>query len=187
VTAEITPLVVKALPTAKRRQLRAVSKVLVRRKLAKELAQDIARARFISDACSIWRLTEEAGLTAKQALVLYLATGDHTGLAQLLYDVDSSSHNLWVTSARASLRKEISATLIQLAVHAARQIVDRGMISHSSVGRVLDEQAEWVDLWALAHQIPSERDRLPAMVVLTTRLRERLKGNPESGPRRGKR
>ena len=140
-----------------------------------ELAQAVTGLPAQANAFAIWLLSRESKLDPLDAVTIHFATADITGLAEVLAQVaDANPQTRWEAAALASLGPGIEHTLFRLA----------GRVAHSLKGKkptpervkaILVNELKLGALWDLAHQIQAEGVQIPALVVLTERLRARLR------------
>jgi len=139
-----------------------------------QLAKDIAGLEGQAHLFAIWQLARETGANAQQAVAVYFATADITGLAELLAQIDDATpQTRWEAAALASLGQGLGYTLFRLAVRVAQSLP--GGATREKVRGVLVDELKLGALWDLANQIQAEGVQIPALVVLTEKLRARLR------------
>ena len=140
-----------------------------------ELAEAVAGLPAQANGFAIWTLARETKLDATDAVAIHFATAEITGLAEVLAQVaDANPQTRWEAAALASLGPGIGHTLFRLAGRVAQSLAGKTP-THDRVRAVLVDELKLGALWDLAHQIQSEGVQIPALVVLTERLRARLR------------
>lgn len=140
-----------------------------------DLARDVAGTMAQSNAFAIWLLAQENKLDASDAVAIHSATAEITGLAEVLAQVaDASAQTRWEAAALASLGPGIGHTLFRLAGRVGQSLAGKKP-THERVRAVLVDELKLGALWELANQIQGEGVQIPALVVLTERLRARLR------------
>ncbi len=143
--------------------------------LPAELAQTVAGLPAQANGFAIWTLARETKLDAADAVAIHFATAEITGLAEVLAQVaDANPQTRWEAAALASLGPGIGHTLFRLAGRVAQSLAGKKP-THDRVRAVLVDELKLGALWDLAYQIQSEGVQIPALVVLTERLRARLR------------
>ena len=139
--------------------------------LATEIASIGARANLYA----IWQLGQEAATSAPDALAVFFGTAEVTGLAELLTQIEAATpQTRWEATALQSLGQGLGYTLFRLAVRVARTLAG-SQPGLEAVRAVLVDELKLGALWELANQIQAEGVQIPALVVLTERLRARLR------------
>ena len=139
------------------------------------LAQEIAAIGARSNLYAIWQLGQEAATNADDAVAVYFGTAEVTGLAELLTQIAATTpQTRWESAALASLGQGLGYTLFRLAVRVARTLAG-SQPGVEAVRGVLVDELKLGALWELANQIQAEGVQIPALVVLTERLRARLR------------
>ena len=143
--------------------------------LPAELAEAVAALPAQANGFAIWSLARETKLDAVDAVAIHFATAEITGLAEVLAQVaDANPQTRWEAAALASLGPGIGHTLFRLAGRVAQSLGGKKP-THDRVRAVLVDELKLGALWDLAYQIQSEGVQIPALVVLTERLRARLR------------
>ena len=143
--------------------------------LPAELAEAVAGLPAQANGFAIWTLARETKLDATDAVAIHFATAEITGLAEVLAQVaDANPQTRWEAAALASLGPGIGHTLFRLAGRVAQSLGGKKP-THDRVRAVLVDELKLSALWELAYQIQSEGVQIPALVVLTERLRARLR------------
>ena len=141
-----------------------------------ELAATIAGMSAQSHVLAAWQLARETHLGGPQAVAVYFATAEVTGLAEVLAQVaDASPQTRWEAAALASLAQGLGYTLFRLAVRVAQSLGASHAYTTEAVRTVLVDELKLGALWDLANQIQAEGVQIPALVVLTEKLRARLR------------
>jgi NAD-specific glutamate dehydrogenase len=125
----------------------------------------------------VWQLAREANLEQTQAVAIYFACAQVTGLYEVLAQIgDATPQNRWEAMALHSLGQGMAYTLYRLAVRVAQTLGGKRAPTVDSVRAVLVDELKLGPLWDLANQIQAEAVvQIPALVVLTERLRARLR------------
>ena len=140
-----------------------------------DLARDVAGVAAQSNAFPIWLLAKENKLEPLDAVAIHSATAEITWLAEVLTQVaDASPQTRWEAAAFASLGPGIGHTLFRLAGRVSQSLKGKKP-TPDRVRAVLVDELKLGSLWELAHQIQGEGVQIPALVVLTERLRARLR------------
>jgi glutamate dehydrogenase len=143
--------------------------------LPSTLAETVAGLPAQANGFAIWSLGREMKLEPADAVAIHFATAEITGLAEVLAQVaDANPQTRWEAAALASLGPGIGHTLFRLASRVAQSLAGRKP-THERVRAVLVDELKLGALWDLAHQIQAEGVQIPALVVLTERLRARLR------------
>lgn len=138
-------------------------------------AAEIAHLHAMSHLYAVWTLAQETGTTAADAVCVYFSTAEVTGFDELLYQIaDATAQTRWEVAALASLGQGLGYTLSRLAVRVA-QVLGSKAVTPLAVRGVLVDDLRLGPLWDLAHQIQAEGVQIPALVVLTERLRVHLR------------
>ncbi len=138
-------------------------------------AAEIAHLHAMSHLYAVWTLAQETGTSAADAVCVYFGTAEVTGFDELLYQIaDATAQTRWEVAALASLGQGLGYTLSRLAVRVAQTLGNKA-ISPLAVRGVLVDDLRLGPLWDLAHQIQAEGVQIPALVVLTERLRVHLR------------
>ena len=115
-------------------------------------------------------------MPAASAVAVYFATAEVTGLAELLAQVsEASASTRWEAAALSSLGQGLGYTLFRLAARVAQLLGTAKKPTVDAVRHVLVEELKLGALWELANQIQAEGVQIPALVVLTEKLRTRLR------------
>ncbi len=172
--SDLRTAVYKAQDTENRGGFRDATNVWEGRGLPRDLARRIARLEGLTHFIWIDALADQNKITAPRAVQVWFATAQVTGLGALLAPQLDAAASRWVAAARASLRQDLCGSMLFLASRVARGCGDTGTLRQSKVRALLSNGGELGDVWALARQVPAERDQLAAQIVLTTRLRSRV-------------
>lgn len=157
-----------------RSEAEAQARLWVNQGLEPALAYAVASSGQRARLFAIWQVGQDTGLAAEQAAAVYFAVADVTSLAGLLAQIAAMSpQTRWEAMALASLAQGLGDTLTRLAVKVARHPAVLG--GRGAVRKVLVEELKLGSLWDLASQIASEGVQIPALVVLSERLRARLR------------
>ncbi len=141
-----------------------------------DLAQEIASIGARAQVFAVWQLTQETEMPAASAVAVYFATAEVTGLAELLAQVsEASASTRWEAAALSSLGQGLGYTLFRLAARVAQLLGTAKKPTVDAVRHVLVEELKLGALWELANQIQAEGVQIPALVVLTEKLRTRLR------------
>ncbi|MSP91422.1 MAG: hypothetical protein EXR79_06410 [Myxococcales bacterium] len=142
-----------------------------------DLAQAIGDVAAMGHVFAVWQLGRETGLAAPAATGVYFATAQVTGLYEVLAQIqDATPQNRWEAMALSSLGQGMAYTLYRLAVRVAQQMRQAQQPTLEHVRAVLEGELKLGALWELANQIQAEAVvQIPALVVLTERLRARLR------------
>ncbi len=139
------------------------------------LANQVVAVQAQAHVFAAWWLAQEAGVPAESAVAVYLGTAEVTGLDELLFQVaEAPAQNRWEVAALSSLGQGLGYTLYQLAVKVAQSLAG-GKVGPNAVRTVLEGEMKLGPMWELAHQIQAEGVQIPALVVLTEKLRARLR------------
>jgi glutamate dehydrogenase len=142
-----------------------------------DLGRAIASAAAMGHVFAVWQLAREANLEQTQAVAIYFACAQVTGLYEVLAQIgDATPQNRWEAMALHSLGQGMAYTLYRLAVRVAQTLGGKRAPTVDSVRAVLVDELKLGPLWDLANQIQAEAVvQIPALVVLTERLRARLR------------
>jgi glutamate dehydrogenase len=144
--------------------------------MPEDLAKEIATIGAQAHLFTVWQLTQEAATPTQTAVTLYFATAEVTGLAELLAQVgDAAATTRWEAAALSSLGQGLGYTLFRLAARVAQSIGTDRPPTLDAVRAVLVDELKLGPLWELANQIQAEGVQIPALVVLTEKLRTRLR------------
>ena len=172
-TRDAAGKVVDSMPAVRRTELRARARSWSTLGLPGDLALDLTRLSSLAPFIQVFRLAERVGLEVGDALTVWHVAAQRSGLGDLLEADDNVARDRWVAAARASLHQDLSESLLDLAIDVCAVASARPMRS-GAIERAVDRDPMLADIWEFARQIGGERDRLPSLVVLTTRLRTRL-------------
>lgn len=172
-TAEASRALMESMPAVRRTELRSRAKSWEALGLPAALADELARLAGLGQVVQVWRLARRSGLSCEHAMTIWMVAANRSGLGDLLEGDEQVAADRWVAAARASLHQTLSESLLELALDVAAAIAP-ARPRMATIERVVDRDPELAGIWEMARQIALERDRLPALVVLTTRLRTRL-------------
>ena len=165
--------VVDAMPAVRRTELRARARSWSTLGLPADLALELTRLSALAPFIQVFRLADRGSLPVADALTVWHVAAQRSGLGDLLEAEDNVARDRWVAAARASLHQDLSESLLELAIDVSAAAPQRPVRS-AAIERAVDRDPMLADIWEFARQIGGERDRLPSLVVLTTRLRTRL-------------
>jgi glutamate dehydrogenase len=164
----------QALPAVRRTALRARAASWSALGLPRELAEEISRLGSLGQIVQVYRLATRTGLGAKDATAVWMVSAHRSGLGDLLEADEDMPADRWVAAARACVFQDLSESLLGLALDVAATVAP-ARPRPETIERAVDRDPELAAIWSMARQIQGERDRLPAMVVLSNRLRNRLR------------
>ncbi len=162
-----------ALPSARRTELRSRARAWSALGLPSNLAMELTRLQAMTALPQVFRLAEGQSLDHADAWSLWLHAAARSGLGDLIDHDAGIAPDRWTAAARASLHQDLTESLLELARDVARQVSSRPL-RPSAVERAVDRDPALAEIWNFARQIGNERERMAALVVLTTRLRTRL-------------
>ncbi len=141
--------------------------------LPRELARELTALEALSHVFAVAELGVRTTFSTARAASLWAITADHTGLGPLLLAPSEPPSSRLEAAALASLRQDLNDSMLQLAATLASRL-GKGHVGAKAVRKALANGLGMEDVWELARRIPAERDPIPALVVLTTRLRTTL-------------
>jgi NAD-specific glutamate dehydrogenase len=171
--AEAGQHLLSALPAVTRTEVRAKARAWAALGLPSALADEIARLGSMGQIVQVFRLSRRTGLPAEDAMAVWMVSAHRSGLGALLAGDEEVAADRWIAAARASLHQDLTDSLLQLALDVAAAVAPARPRT-ATIERAVDRDPRLAEIWEMARAIAGERDRLPAMVVLTTRLRTRL-------------
>ena len=166
--------VYKAQSTRRRAELVDANKFWERRGFSRDLSRRMMKISAQQHFIWVWEVAQRCKVPADRAALLWFNTGEVTGLSLVLGAPQDAAGTRWVAAARASLRQDLYAALLDVVIWIAGQLEDSATLRIPKVKKILGTHDELADCWALARQIPGERDQVAARIVLTNRLRNRL-------------
>ncbi|MCO4761155.1 MAG: NAD-glutamate dehydrogenase [Myxococcales bacterium] len=172
--ASVTPAIHKALKSQKGGEITALARQWESRGIPRDLARRLARLDGFTHLVWIADLAETTSIEPQRAVQVWFSTAHVTGLGALIGLQEEAASSRWIAAARASLRQDLCASMLRLSRRVAEGIAPTGALRRSSVRKLLSNGGDLSDVWALARQVPSERDQIAAQIVLTTRLRSRI-------------
>jgi glutamate dehydrogenase len=141
------------------------------------LVAQLASVPQRSHLLAIWQIGRDTGANAKTAAHLYFAVAEHTGLLALLVQISKAApQTRWEAQALASLGQGLAYTLGRLVVRTVETLGPRATKATAEDARVVVYDTLGLgSLWELASQIAAEGVQIPALVVLSEKVRARLR------------
>ncbi len=144
--------------------------------LPRQIARDLARLKEMTAVFAVDALSRSAEIPASKATALWFSVAEQTGIGALINGDTGVPGSRWEAAATASLRQDLTESMLALAKQAAAKCGDDRKAT-AAVRKMLKNGAGLADICELARHIPAERNPMPALVVLTTRLRTILPAN----------
>jgi len=138
------------------------------------LAHDVATIGLRARLFAVWQVGQDTGLPALPAAAVTFATAEVTGLDAVLGQIaEAHPQTRWDSAALSCLGQGLADTLVRLAVRVG--LHPRATSGRDAVRSILVDELKLGSLWDLAHQIGAEGAQIPALVVMSERLRARLR------------
>ncbi|MBM4342366.1 MAG: NAD-glutamate dehydrogenase [Deltaproteobacteria bacterium] len=152
----------------------ARAKAWIGQGMPETLAHDLTTVALRPRLFAVWQVGQAAKLAALPAAAVTFATAEVTGLDALLGQISTASpQTRWESAALSSLGGGLADTLARLAVRVAQN--PKAQSGRDAVRKILVDELKLGSLWELAEQIAAEGVQIPALVVLSERLRARLR------------
>ncbi len=152
----------------------AKAKLWIGHGMPEKLAHDVATVALRPRLFSVWQVGQDSGLSAMHAAAVTFATAEVTGLDAILAQVaEANPQTRWDAAALSSLGQGLADTLARLAIRVAGN--PKAASGRDAVRKILVDELKLGSLWDLANQIAAEGVQIPALVVLSERLRARLR------------
>ncbi|MSQ83624.1 MAG: hypothetical protein EXR77_12175 [Myxococcales bacterium] len=142
--------------------------------MPEKLAYEISAVGLRPRLFAVWQVGQQTQLAALPAAAVTFATAEVTGLDALLVQIaNASPQTRWESAALSSLSQGLADTLARLAMRVGTN--PKAVSGRDAVRKILVDELKLGSLWELAEQIATEGVQIAALVVLSERLRVRLR------------